>query len=364
MSLRSGRRTQVHSKFEKEEEGEGDGENGNSDNKPTHREEVIRMEQDTQPDVTVHLGFSSNDGLRSIQDPTLIRDSRVLANVLLAPDLAKIRCANYFEELQMEVKPHMRKIVTEWMLEVAEDQGCQPDVFPLAVSYMDRVLARVAIKKSQFQLLACVCLFIASKFKETSPLCIDKLVVYTDFSTTDMEIRTWELLILELLHWDLHSITAQCIASQIIHRLHQSRCPMNLAELQNLTSRLTALAITEFSLVSHLDSVQLGTASLVMASQILEAQQSGSFTPFSEDLQRNLSIITKISRKEISHCIRLIESQISQDVEVSTLDLVKAPVIRSAPGQSPHNKKYAKTCNDQNSSLTTTPTDLLSMVVI
>lgn len=131
----------------------------------------------------------SSEGLRSIQDPTLIRDSRVLANVLLAPDMSQVKCTNYFEILQPELKPHMRKIVAEWMMEIAEDQGCQPDVFPLAISYMDRVLARVAIKKSQFQLLACVCLFIASKFKETSPLCVDKLVVYTDFSTTDMEIR-------------------------------------------------------------------------------------------------------------------------------------------------------------------------------
>ena len=75
-----------------------------------------------------------------------------------------------FQTVQTEIKPHMRKIVTDWMLEVCEEQRCQPDVFPLAVNYLDRVLARVPISKTQFQLLACVCLFLASKFKETVPL--------------------------------------------------------------------------------------------------------------------------------------------------------------------------------------------------
>lgn len=90
--------------------------------------------------------------------------------------------------MQTEIKPHMRKIVSDWMLEVCEEQGCQPAVFALAVTYLDRVLSRVALKKSQFQLLACVCMFLASKFKETCPLPAEKLVVYADFSITVEEI--------------------------------------------------------------------------------------------------------------------------------------------------------------------------------
>ena len=82
----------------------------------------------------------------------------------------------------------MRKIVSDWMLDVTSEQGCQPDVFPLAVNYLDRVLSRVAIKKSQFQLLAATCLFLASKLKETVPLPAEKLVVFADFSVTVEEI--------------------------------------------------------------------------------------------------------------------------------------------------------------------------------
>ena len=82
----------------------------------------------------------------------------------------------------------MRKIVCDWMLEVTEELRCQPEVFSLSVRYLDRVLSRLQVAKGHFQLLACVCIFLASKFKESSPIGADKLVVYTDFSITVKEI--------------------------------------------------------------------------------------------------------------------------------------------------------------------------------
>ncbi len=86
-----------------------------------------------------------------------------------------------FQTIQSEVKPHMRKIVYDWMLEVTEEQQCQPDVFHLAVQYLDRYLSVKLVKKNQFQLIAAVCMFLASKFKETCPLSAEHLVVYTDY---------------------------------------------------------------------------------------------------------------------------------------------------------------------------------------
>lgn len=126
-------------------------------------------------------------GLRSLPDPALLTDSRVLENVLNGQQVKTT--TDYFTNgIQQQIKPHMRKIVTEWMLEVTEEEKCSPEVFSLAVNYMDRVLSSVSIAKHQFQLLASVCIFLASKFKESSPLTAEKLVICSDFSFNTDEI--------------------------------------------------------------------------------------------------------------------------------------------------------------------------------
>ena len=153
--------------------------------------------------------LDNGGGIRSVEDPNLLKDRRVLQNVMLAAAETAERRRKEDKRVgegedtwrQPEIKPHMRKIVADWMLEVCEEQQCQPEVFPLAVDYLDRVLGKVAVGKSQFQLLACVCIFLASKFKESMPLCADKLVVYTDFSISVAEIMVSWSLIVNLEQW-------------------------------------------------------------------------------------------------------------------------------------------------------------------
>ena len=149
-----------------------------------------RMEQQKQGFIPANI-----PDIRSTEDPVLINDTRVLSNILARQNIKSSdssswkRQATYFENgVQQEIKSHMRKIVSDWMLEVCEEQQCQPEVFHLAINYMDRFLTEVRISKSQFQLLACVCLFLASKFKETCPLPAENLVIYTDSSVTIQEI--------------------------------------------------------------------------------------------------------------------------------------------------------------------------------
>lgn len=72
--------------------------------------------------------------------------------------------------------------------QVCEEEKCQEEVFPLAMNIMDRFLSVVRIRKSQLQLLGAVCLFLASKIRQTKPLNPHKLVLYTDHSITCDEL--------------------------------------------------------------------------------------------------------------------------------------------------------------------------------
>ncbi len=152
-------------------------------------------------------------------DRNLLANDRVIRNMVRCERLYLPTVPDYFRTVQSDVKPHMRKIVADWLLEVCQELGCQPEVFCLAVSLMDRFLARCAVSKGQLQLLGCVCLFLASKFRDTAPVPSEKLVMFTDFSVSVEDIREWELLVLHKLKWDLGSATPLDYLDHVIPRI-------------------------------------------------------------------------------------------------------------------------------------------------
>jgi len=54
----------------------------------------------------------------------------------------------------------------------------------LSVIYLDQVVSVLPVGKTRLQLVACVCMFIASKFRDTCHLSAKILAMYTDCSIT------------------------------------------------------------------------------------------------------------------------------------------------------------------------------------
>ena len=77
----------------------------------------------------------------------------------------------------------LRRLLLD-ILQVTEEQKCDEEVFPLSVNYLDQVVSVLKIRKSCLQLVACACMFVASKFRETNQLGAKILVLYTDCSIT------------------------------------------------------------------------------------------------------------------------------------------------------------------------------------
>ncbi|NXX96767.1 CCND3 protein, partial [Centropus bengalensis] len=185
---------------------------------------------------------------RAGPDPQLMGDRRVLQNLLSQEERYSPR-AYYFQCVQQEIKPYMRKMLAFWMLEVCEEQKCEEEVFPLAMNYVDRYLSSVRIRRNQLQLLGAVCMLLASKLRETMPLTVEKLCFYTDNSITPQQLLDWEVLVLEKLKWDLVSVTANDFLLHILHRLPLPKDKMDLVKKHAQT--FIALCATDYTFVMY-----------------------------------------------------------------------------------------------------------------
>ena len=121
---------------------------------------------------------TGNISVAPLVDPVVASDPRVVCNMLEEERTSMELVTDYCNTLQPELKPHMRKIVTDWMLEVCEDQEAGSEVFLLAVHYLDVFLSTTVIRKRIFQLVAASCLLLASKYASAS-----YLIFVTSFSS-------------------------------------------------------------------------------------------------------------------------------------------------------------------------------------
>ena len=88
-----------------------------------------------------------------------------------------------------------------------------------------------------------------------------KLIFFLNF-------QTWELMVLELLNWDLSAITPYCILDQLLRRLLQPlsnlQNTVNIQEVRNQAEAFLAVASTEADFITTPPSL-MAVASLISA---------------------------------------------------------------------------------------------------
>jgi G1/S-specific cyclin-D2 len=238
---------------------------------------------------------------RSLRDPVILNDVRVLRN-LLEVDERHTPSTSYFN-IQMDLNPCMRKTLTRWMLEVTLEENLEEEIFPLSVIYLDRFLSvsSLPIRRTQLQLIGCVCLFIASKFKSSLPLKAENLVWFTASSITHDELIEWELVVLQGLRWDLSSITPYDFLDHLFSRLPLATDDMT--SLRKHATILIDLSTTDVKLSSS-------PSSMIAASCILAAVNGhpchDRYT--NSNLLHRLAEITSIDKDLIRVCQDQIEA--------------------------------------------------------
>ncbi|KAK8389781.1 hypothetical protein O3P69_009048 [Scylla paramamosain] len=202
-----------------------------------------------------------SEGPIALQDNTLLEDSRILNNLLQLQPFT-IPPQNYFLHIQSDIQPYMRKAVTKWMWEVCEEEGCEEQVFAVAINLLDRFLCACVIQRTQLQLLGSVCLLLASKLRQCRPLSVDNLTFYTDYSVSQQEIRSWELLLVSKLGWDLAPITAFDFVDHLLCRVPFLGC--DPAVTRKHATTFLALAVIEPEFL-QVEPSALAVASIISA---------------------------------------------------------------------------------------------------
>ncbi|XP_059843468.1 G1/S-specific cyclin-D2a isoform X1 [Hypanus sabinus] len=238
---------------------------------------------------------------RALPDPHLLNDERVLHNLLVLEERYQ-PAGSYFKCVQQDIKPFMRRMVATWMLEVCEEQKCEEEVFPLAMNYLDRFLSIVQTTKCHLQLLGAVCMFLASKFKETIPLTAEKLCIYTENSITPCELLEWELVVLGKLKWNLAAVTPPDFIEHILHRLTLPKDKLPLIRKDAHT--FIALCATDFKFAMYPPSM-IATGSVGAAICGLQLD-IGYCSLFNDNLTK---LLAKITHTDVD-CLRACQEQI------------------------------------------------------
>lgn len=303
-------------------------------------------------DVDLHERPDGQGPVCSYRDPTIFEDHTVLENLLRCEERHAIN-PRYFACVQTEIAVNMRRIVGQWMLEVCEEEQCRPEVYPLAMNCLDRFLSVRSVRKSQLQLTGAVCMLLASKFRQTKPLALDRLCMYTAYSVTKEELKDWELIVVSKLKWDLSSVIPNDFLDQLIPRIQlpeEPKCQRELIRTHSQT--FITLCATEFEF-------SLSPASMVAAASISTAVAGLvklSWTQKRELLER-LHEITSIEVDCLQDCQHRIEQMLARNCpEMSRSSSGSTSSATSASGD------YASKVASDTSTLETetpeTPTDV------
>lgn len=244
---------------------------------------------------------------RSFDDPTLRDDDRVLRLMLDSEDCQLPATTRHLAYSQGDLRPPMRGVVVGWMLEVTEEQNCEEEVFPLSVIYLDQVVSVLKVRKSHLQLVACACMFIASKFRESSHLSAKILVMYSDSSITVDQLLEWELVLLEVLKWNVSRVTPHDVLDHIIVRLPFSAEQRQLIRRHAVT--FIVLVITDMKFTATPSSMLAAACIITAANGLL-----GSAATQRLQLIERLHHITAIETDCLRQCHEQIEATLRQTV--------------------------------------------------
>ncbi|KAG1667875.1 Cyclin-A2 [Nymphon striatum] len=148
---------------------------------------------------------------------------------------------SFYMRKQPEITPVMRRILIDWIVEVAEEYELHSETLHLAISYIDAFLSIMSVAKHKLQLVGTSCLFIASKYEEIYPRGVKDFVYITDDTYSDEQVLKMEHLILKVLSFELTRPTKYMFIRWFCFKLKiKDRELENMAHVNHVVYRFIA----------------------------------------------------------------------------------------------------------------------------
>lgn len=149
---------------------------------------------------------------------------------------------NYLTDTQSPyyLRPSMRAILIDWLVEVHEKFQCYPETLFLTINLMDRFLSKNKVTLSKLQLLAVTSLFIAAKFEEVNLPKLSDYAYITDGAASKSDIKNAEMFMLTSLEFNIGWPNPMNFLRRI-----------SKADRYDLQTRSIAKFILEFIMCSH-----------------------------------------------------------------------------------------------------------------
>lgn len=133
---------------------------------------------------------------------------------------------------QPDLTEHMRTVLVDWLVEVAEEYKLLSETLYMSINYVDRFLSNFTIPKEKLQLLGVTCMLIASKFEEVFAPGAEEFAFITDHTYKKSEIFEMEGLVLSALSFNLLAPTPRAFHKRLFKASNASELTMRLTEVK------------------------------------------------------------------------------------------------------------------------------------
>ncbi|KAK4274644.1 hypothetical protein QN277_017838 [Acacia crassicarpa] len=161
---------------------------------------------------------------------------------------------DYIKKVQRDINPHMRGVLVDWLVEVAEEYNLVSDTLYLTVAYIDKYLSLNALSRHKLQLLGVSSMLIASKYEEIKPPEVEEFCYITDNTYTKEEVVTMEAEILKSLKYEMGYPTVKTFLRRFCTVALENYEASEL-QFEFLTYYLAELSLLEYSCVKFLPSL-------------------------------------------------------------------------------------------------------------